>query len=1253
MIKTLKRSAYKNGYLLITAAWLYTISFIFINYLSYTSSPARVKQQFELYLQQKEKQVADFAGNASVLSGIVNDRIGNSQLALLDEDEPKLFVYQVNDVGNLLLTFWNTHEAAPQTADLSRADGKYFVVYPNGEFELVKKSLIVQRSRVVIVALIPIRWNFFFKNSYLKTTFSGISSLENRYELDVENGAIQIKNGDGKVLFGLAEKEKRNQVLYDKYSLTLRIFSLIFLLIFFNVLATDLSKKQGPLKGFLFLAGVIFIFRFLSYKFPIPFAYRHLELFDPIIYASNDLHPSLGDLLINMILLFWLVSFFKLTCLSIINELKPVASRASWVVTAMLSVLLAGMSFFAAGVVRSLIVDSKISFDISNFFSLSIYTFISFLILCFITLSFFHLSHIILLLLKKLTDVPDWGKFLTVTLTGLIYLTLTLQASFTLSNLCVLGWLLLYLLIMEKRSPDLQKSLMRSSFFLIWLIFFAASISALIIYQNKVIELQVRKRMAEDLAVQTDPSGQNILNITFINLNRAFLYDNFPRLLSQASNKFIKDSLINDNFSGYINKYDTRIYTFNTDFKSLYNEDSVSYDILTNIIANRSKNTGIPDLYYHENNFESHSYIFQRAVKDFDDNILGYFFLVAKPKRYQSEALYPELFRQVKDVTSDNSVNYSYAVYDSGKLVLNEGDYNFVSQLAPTQWIRRETKETSDGNYNILWYNAGSNKLIAIVKNGNIFFEVITLFAYLFGSFLFILILFHIGSVLLKSHFKWKNIKDGFRPNIRNQIQSTILIISVFSFLVIGIATISFYIARFENNKKDRLSKAIRIMSKEIEKQVSAHEMFDDVVKIYDEGASSQLERSIGEISEIHDVDVNFYDLSGKLKVSTQPYIYNKQVLSNMMDPRAYYLLHNKHEIQVIQQETVGRFSYLSIYVPVLNDEGQPYAYINIPYLNSQNELNQEISNFLVTLINVNAFIFVLAGVIAVLLTNRITNSLTLIGNKMKEVNLGSINEEISWDTDDEIGTLVNEYNKMVQKLDESAQALAKSEREGAWREMARQVAHEIKNPLTPMKLSIQYLQRSIAEKKPGVQMLSEKVAATLVEQIDQLAKIASDFSQFANIEHANNEVFNVSDVLQSLMALYSSNEKIDLQWHKPAEPVMILADKTQVIRLFTNLLQNAIEASSDKEMSTISINQKVETGHVLISIRDEGIGISSDMHEKIFTPNFTTKSSGTGLGLAISKGIVEKANGEIWFTTSENDGTTFFVSFPVADNAS
>ena len=416
MNKTLRRSIYKNGYLLITAAWLYTLSFIFTNYWSYSSSPNRVKERFENYLRTNEQMVADFAKDAPLVQGIINGSIGKKQIEWFDDDKPKMFVYRVNMYGALQLQFWNSHEVVPQDKDLLKPDGKYFEVYPNGEFELIKTTVKLLQSKAVLVAMIPIRWNYFVKTSYLKTEFAGIRSLEKRYGLVTTGSTVNIKNGDGKVLFGLKEIQKRNKTYYDSYSLTLRILALIFVLIFVNVLAGDLSKKVGPLRGFLFLTIVIVIFRYISYYLPIPFTYRHLELFDPFIYASNSLHPSLGDLLINIILVFWLVSFFKQTSLLRIENLKPVESRASWVVTVLLSGILLLLSIIAASVVRSLIVDSKISFDISNFFSLSIYTFISFLILCFITLSFFHLSHIVLLLIKKLTDIPWWTKYFSITI---------------------------------------------------------------------------------------------------------------------------------------------------------------------------------------------------------------------------------------------------------------------------------------------------------------------------------------------------------------------------------------------------------------------------------------------------------------------------------------------------------------------------------------------------------------------------------------------------------------------------------------------------------------------------------------------------------------------------------------------------------------------------------------------------------------------------------------------------------------------
>jgi nitrogen fixation/metabolism regulation signal transduction histidine kinase len=238
----------------------------------------------------------------------------------------------------------------------------------------------------------------------------------------------------------------------------------------------------------------------------------------------------------------------------------------------------------------------------------------------------------------------------------------------------------------------------------------------------------------------------------------------------------------------------------------------------------------------------------------------------------------------------------------------------------------------------------------------------------------------------------------------------------------------------------------------------------------------------------------------------------------------------------------------------------------------------------------------------------------------------------------------------MVSKLEESAAVLAKTEREGAWREMARQVAHEIKNPLTPMKLSIQYLQKTIDSNQPNIKELSNNVANTLVEQIDHLAKIAADFSQFANIGNTRVEDFDLHEVIGSLKELYGADPNIEFVWRPVHRPVPVKADKTQMNRLFTNLIANAIEACDDR-MCRIEVNEMLGNGILRISIKDNGEGIAPEMQSRIFIPNFTTKSSGTGLGLAMCKGIVEQAKGKIWFETEKGKGSTFHVELPVVES--
>jgi two-component system nitrogen regulation sensor histidine kinase NtrY len=1251
LIKTLKASFFRHGYLLILSAWFYTLSFIFTNYWSYTSSPARVQQRFESFIKNSEDKFEEVSKDTAALTVILGGSRKAPTYLLENNNIESFYLYTKNDVGNYLLTFWSSHVVVPHHEDLQRKDGRYFVKYSNGEFEFLKRTMLLNGKDVLLACMIPVRWNYFWNNKYLKTEFAAFDELEERYDLDTTNTGFGIRSGDGKILFRLKEKEKGKMMYanYEALPLTLRVMVILLILVFINFLSYDVVKNHDWLKGFLFLVSTIVILRSLTYFFPFPFDFKQLELFDPSVYASNTLHPSLGDLLINILLLFWIISFLKYISVKPLKHLRQFDGRYVLMITLLLSIAFLAVSLTSAQIIRSLIVDSKISFDVANFFSLTIYTILSFIILCFIVLSFFHLTHILLILINKFSIEP-WWKYIFVAGFGLMYLSFDLSSPSLASNLIVLAWLLVYMLILDNRPQDLYIPLMRSSFFLIWLIFFAASISALIIFENRYVEIEQRKRIAEKLAMQTDPSGESLMSLAITNFNNEFLANNFYRMRSENSNKIIKDSLINENFSGYLNKYDTRIYTFDADHNPLFNEDSASYEVIRNIIDNQSKLTNIPNLFYYENSVERFSYLFQKEIK-VQGLTVGHFFVVAKPKRYKSEALYPELFKQVRDISSDLNVNYDYAVYSNGDILVNYGNHNFPTKLARQYYPKLEYEVRRHGDDTELWYNAGSNKIVVLAREGTLLYEAITLFAYLFGSFLFIVILFHAGSILFRSRFQWSGIKSSFNVSIRSQIQSTIIFISVFSFVVIAVATISFYIDRFNKTNTERLVRAISVMATEIQRQVATQAMFDDVVKIYDLGANSELESSISEVAEIHNVDVNFYDVNGVLKVSTQPYIYNKRILSEMMEPNAYYHLNFNNEMQYIQNETVGKFQYVSIYMPIRDDNGEAYAYLNIPYLNSERELNQEISNFLVTLINLNAFIFVLAGVIALFLTNRITRSFSLIGDKMKAINLGKYNEEIEWSQKDEIGSLVNEYNKMVKKLEESALVLAKSEREGAWREMARQVAHEIKNPLTPMKLSIQYLQRAIDDNRPNVKELAEKVSGTLIEQIDQLAKIASDFSQFANIGNTNLEVFDVHTVLTSLLALHSTNETIGIIYKPVEDAVYINADRHQVNRLFTNLIQNAIDASFEKDYATITITEEMRGGEILVAIKDEGVGIAPDKLNKIFVPNFTTKSSGTGLGLAICKGIVEKANGKIWFTTAEGEGTVFNVSLPLASN--
>lgn len=1239
---------YNNGYLLIGAAWLFTISFIFSNYWSYTASPGGITKSLEKYIWRNEQNFDLLLRDTVRLGKIINKKESEADVQQITRQDFKIFLYEEAATGEYDLLFWNTQLVLPGQEMLQKEQSKYIASLSNGQYEVIRKKISYQGKSIIALYLLPVRRQYVLESEYLKNGFVNHPNIEEDYALVFTPTSYPVKSISGTVLFYLQPKSVVVHHTNDWVTVTLRILGTLLTLFFFHNVALSLSKKRGAAAGVSFMVILLIGLRTLSYFFPIPANFRQFELFDPVIYGSSIISRSLGDLLINSILFFWLVLFARIQFSKqrIHFRIQSIIWRR--VIIIALAAVMVVMTLISGHVIRSLVADSQISFDVTNFFSLTLYSVFGFIVLCCISLGYFIFSQSVLKVANVLKRNTQYSFIIAIAVIGLLGLSVRINSQDVVFELCVLIWLVFFVYLMGRVDLGIKRHNFLVANALFWLLIFSSSIAAIIIFQNRTKELELRKRTAEKLVMQADPSSERLLNIAIQSFSNNFFLSNLWRLHDPVQSILFKDSLINANFTPYLNKYDTELFFYDAQERPIPGGERLTYDELNTIYSVQGKNTKIPGLRYYETAFDKFSYIYLKEIRDSADDIRFYFFMLANPKRYRSEALYPELFRQAEDYSFEYAPDYAYAIYDKGVLQSYVNDYSFPSGLNEDDLPKEEFFEKLTNGYSELWYKSG-NKVIIITRRSSFIMEAITLFAYLFCSFLLLVSLFQLASINIQSGFRWRVLREITGFNIRSQIYGTVIFVSVFSFIVVGAATILFFTASYNKNNRDKLSRSIQDISLALKNKVIDHRLTynDNAMLLYD-SAGTSLQQQITDLAQLHNVDVNLYNSDGSLQISSQPFVYNKGVLSRIMDPLAYYNLNRKKKIQYVQDEQYGRMAYLSIYVPVIGENRKAVGYLNIPFFNSQNRLKREISSFLVTIINLNAFIFLLSGVIALFLTNRITASFTLISAMMKDVNLGRHNAEIVWKKKDEIGGLVKEYNKMVQKLEESASALAKTEREGAWREMARQVAHEIKNPLTPMKLSIQYLQKAIDNNAPNVKELSSNVAQTLVEQIDHLSRIASEFSQFANIGNAKNEVFDLNRLLNSLVSLHDVQDNVTIRWMPCTDVVFINADKTQINRLFTNLLQNAIEAVPEGKYGAVTINEERNADRVKISISDNGPGISPSMLPNIFTPNFTTKTSGTGLGLAICKGIVEQSHGNIWFDTEEGKGTTFYVELPV-----
>lgn len=401
----------------------------------------------------------------------------------------------------------------------------------------------------------------------------------------------------------------------------------------------------------------------------------------------------------------------------------------------------------------------------------------------------------------------------------------------------------------------------------------------------------------------------------------------------------------------------------------------------------------------------------------------------------------------------------------------------------------------------------------------------------------------------------------------------------------------------------------------------------------------------IYEIAAIHKLQINLYDLDGGLIKSSRA-TFETDSLTKCLSAEVLNALSNTVEHRFVSKTVENNEVFLSSYTYITDKKFKPLAILNLPYLENDDFLNKELDEFLERLAYAYLVMLIIAISLAYFLSKYITKSLKTISDKMNEIRLEKQNKKIDIESSsEEIAALVKSYNSMIDQLEESAVKLATSEREQAWREMAKQVAHEIKNPLTPMRLTVQSFQRKFDPNDEHIHQKVEEYSKTLIQQIDTMSSIASAFSNFAKMPAQQNEMLNVVEITRLALDIFSEDYIV---FKSDRKDIKAKFDRTQLIRVITNLVKNGIQAIPDEqEDKRIVVRVSEENNHVVIEVSDNGIGISEENSQKIFEPKFTTKSSGMGLGLGMVKNIVETYHGSITFTSQKNEGTVFKVTFP------
>ncbi|MFN8415286.1 MAG: ATP-binding protein [Cytophagaceae bacterium] len=1131
---------------------------------------------------------------------------------------------------NKQLVYWSRQDIIPDISFLEPIDSIGTINIEEGKF-------IVNHKRVGeydIYSLIILEREFPVENRYLKGKvmdylFHSVPVVLKQTSYSEYDYPISSKYPI--MYFSFVELEQ-SYLLDD-------VITLLYLIVVFTSIVLwyrcVFLSKYPKLFLFIKLLGYVLI-RAIIYWIPATQLGSESFLFSPQYFASSNLTSSLFDVLLTLALIGFVTrevfsskAYKKILFIPIFHQYIWLKRTVNYLILVSLFIL---FNIYYQ-VLNTLVLNSSNSLDFINHLTWTLPGVLSILLVVILSWVFFLLIHPLYTLLGKNIEKESSvfvRYFLPMLLVVSIYCSMVnheqrivgiVFASYT--------WIIVAL-----KFPAWLQQMRYQSFLYLFSFSIASSllISTSLFFKGTNRLNQQKKRFAENILYERDEITEFLLYDVSKGIRKdAFIREKLSMPLSDYS--LIENKVNKYYITNYFVDYSIRILIFNAsghivnlgksnkDISTYLDEVVYSSDYLRerDIFIFNDKLTGI------------RKYISFNKIKN-DNRIVGYVAVELTSNAYNKNRIFPELATDSRYIKEQEGV-FDYAIIRNGNVESTYGLYNYNERFVK-EFKSKSILYTTDFRFDNYHHYVTKNDETSwlIVSSPYAMHELIITQASVYFTLHILMILIFILYYIFR--LQLRNINIGFATKIQLYVNLAYFI----PLVVVSIITLGFVNSNNETEIEDTFLNVSEKLASLLSIQASQEGHLDD------EKMAGILENS--DLIKIQGYDINIFSLQGKLLATNHPEVFKRSVLTDKLNPLALQALIERNNQYIVLNEKIGLLQYKSVYRLIRStNQAKPIGIIHMPFFESKVAVNKQVSQYLKIIINIFAISFLLLLIISYIVSVYLTYPLKLITQGIRKTGLED-NEPILWESSDEIGRLVQEYNSMLLKLEESKVQLSISEKESAWREMARQVAHEIKNPLTPMKLKIQYLLQRIRMGNDVPKEELQESFKTIISQVDTLSEIAGSFSSFYKLPELKKESLDWLQVVENIMDLHENHESI-FTLTKEAEDYFVLADAKMLNNIVNNLVLNSLQSIPVNRSPKIELVFTKQESFVCLEVKDNGSGIPAEIKDRIFRPYFSTKYTGSGIGLALAKRLIEDMGGEIWFTTQEGIGTSFFIKLP------